>query len=362
MKCKAGWGGAPSIAETLSLDASRRQFVAGASTLAGLAMAGTSCKSFASSTPRRRAIDVHHHFLPPQYFAEGPPQVQIAAGASWSPAKALDAMDRAGVELSILSFPSPYLWFPGIENGRRLARLCNEYGAQVVRDGRNRFALFAGLPALDDTAGCLREIAFGLDVLGAPGLAVMTSYGDKWLGHPSFAPIWEELNNRAAVIYVHPSIPVCCGALSTGVPYNYLELPFETARAVSSLWYSGALARWPKINFIFSHGGGPLPMVADRLSKFGRPGASEGQTLHDGREAFTKLYFDTANAASSPALNAARALAAPRHILYGSDFPYIPMDRGMDDLATADISARERGEIERDNALLLMPNLPGGRA
>jgi 6-methylsalicylate decarboxylase len=332
------------------------------SAFAGLAMAGIGRPGFASSTPHRRAIDVHHHFFPPQYFAEGPPQVKIASGASWTPAKAVDAMDRAGVDLSILSFPSPYLWFPGIENGRRLARMCNEYGAQVVRDGRNRFALFAGLPALDDTAGCLREIAFGLDVLGAPGVAVMTSYGDKWLGHSSFAPVWDELNNRGAVVFVHPSIAVCCGALPTGVPYNYLELPFETARAIASLWYSGALVRWPKINFIFSHGGGPLPMIADRLSRFGRPGASKGETLFDGRAAFRKLYFDTANAASSPALDAARMLAAPRHLLYGSDFPYIPIDRETNDLAKANISARELREIERDNALLLMPNLPIGRA
>src|SRR6516164_8174726 len=49
----------------------------------------------------------------------------------------------------------------------------------------------------------LEEIAYSFDTLKADGVGIMTSYGDKWLGYPQFAPVWEELNRRKATVYTH---------------------------------------------------------------------------------------------------------------------------------------------------------------
>jgi 6-methylsalicylate decarboxylase len=98
-------------------------------------------------------------------------------------------------------------------------------------------------------------------------------------------------------------------------------------------------------------------MVADRIDKFGRPGKEPGLLLHDAAPQFDKLYFDTANAANRAALAGLRAFANPNRILFGSDYPYVPLARGVDDLGHADLRAAERRAIERDNALALMPNL-----
>lgn len=98
-------------------------------------------------------------------------------------------------------------------------------------------------------------------------------------------------------------------------------------------------------------------MVADRIDKFGRPGKESGSQLHDAATQFDKLYFDTANAANPAALAGLRAFANPRRILFGTDYPYVPLAREVDDLARADMSPQQRRAIERDNALLLMPTL-----
>lgn len=98
-------------------------------------------------------------------------------------------------------------------------------------------------------------------------------------------------------------------------------------------------------------------MVADRIDKFGRPGKETGSQLHDAATQFDKLYFDTASAGHTAALADLRAFANPRRILFGTDYPYVPLERGVDDLARAEMSPRQRRGIESGNALLLMSTL-----
>src|SRR5687768_1435637 len=99
-------------------------------------------------------------------------------------------------------------------------------------------------------------------------------------------------------------------------------------------------------------------MIADRIDKFGRPGAGpDDPRLHDALSQIRALYFDTANAANPPALAATRAMAEPGHILFGTDCPFVPASRVVDDLARAGLNPQELRGIERDNAIELMPRL-----
>jgi predicted TIM-barrel fold metal-dependent hydrolase len=308
-----------------------------------------------SATPHR--IDVHFHVLPPQYLAEAPAAGNVQRPFGRTPEASLADMDRNGVAVAMLSFPTPFYWFSGAEAGRRLARLCNDYYAGLVQQRPKRFGLFAALPLLDDTDAVLREIAYAYDTLGADGVAVMSNYGGRYLGDETFAPIWQELDRRKAVVFVHPADAPCCTAVNDGVGVGYGEFPFDTARTVMSLWARNALAERPNIRFIFSHGGGALPMIADRIDKFGRPGAKGEPPVHDALTFIRKLYFDTANAAGPSALPAVRGMVDPGHILFGSDFPYIPFSRSVENLARAGLRREELSAIERGNALALLPRL-----
>ena len=113
----------------------------------------------------------------------------------------------------------------------------------------------------------LREIEYAFDTLHADGVGVLTSYGNHWLGDPAFQPIFDELNRRKAVVYTHPIDAPCCQDLMQGVNPTTLEYPTDTTRAILSLLGTNAATRYGDIRFIFSHGGGTMPSVIDRIGE-----------------------------------------------------------------------------------------------
>jgi 6-methylsalicylate decarboxylase len=138
---------------------------------------------------RMDRIDVHHHFAPPAFIAAlGAEHEPNPPSRNWTVRQSIDDMDRAGVKTAILSITVPGLWFGDAAAARRLARACNDYGAQLAADHPGRFGLFAALP-FPDVDGSLEEIAYALDVLHADGIGFYTSYGNQWLGSPAFDPI-----------------------------------------------------------------------------------------------------------------------------------------------------------------------------
>src|SRR5262249_50727158 len=127
----------------------------------------------------------------------------------WTVEHSLEDMDKGGTTTAMISITTPGLWFGDANVSRKLARMCNDYGAKLVAGHPTRFGHFAAV-SLPDIDGTLKEIEYAFDTLNADGIALFTSYGNKWLGDPVFDPVFEELNRRKAVIFVHPTSPGCC--------------------------------------------------------------------------------------------------------------------------------------------------------
>ncbi|HYB55180.1 MAG TPA: amidohydrolase family protein [Alphaproteobacteria bacterium] len=341
---------------------SRRQFLAILAALGASAMLPHGAAPATASSKARR-VDVHHHFFPPEYLeplAAWNKQEGIAAGLQkpqqdWSIAAALEEMDRGGVATGVLSISTPGVWFGEKGQARRLARICNDYGAQMGRDHPGRFGLFAAMP-MPDIDGVLHEIEYALDVLKADGIGFMTSYGDVWPGDPRFAPIFEELDRRKAVAYFHPLSPTCCGHLLPGVPASLIEYPHDTARAVLSLLMSGAFARYKNIRFLFSHAGASIPVLAGRIINGSKGRKDLAEIAPDGIEhELKKLYYDTANSAYPPTMAALLKFVPVSQVLFGSDFPYLTITQNVEGFAKLGLTGRELRAIDRGNAERLLP-------
>ena len=306
-------------------------------------------------------IDTHHHIVPPAYFAKHRDQIMGAAAGrnerlpEWTPSLAVEAMEAGGIATAIASISTPGIWFGDREAARDLARECNDYAAALARDHKGRFGFFAAIP-LPDVDGSLREIAHALDVLHADGIGLMTNYDDVWPGDPRFAPVFDELNRRKAVVYFHPTAAKCCLNLIPGAPPALIEFAFDTTRAIVSLLLGGTFARSPDIRFIFSHGGGTLPMMAGRIAAVVKSRKELAAALPGGAMSeFRKLYYDVVSLFDPTGFNAAKALAGTSQLLFGTDFPYWPPSANVDAFAVQDLTPPERRAIERENALHLFP-------
>ena len=204
----------------------------------------------------------------------------------------------------------------------------------------------------------LEEIAYSFDTLKADGVGIMTSYGDKWLGYPQFAPVWEELNRRKATVYTHPTGANCCVNLVQGIGEATIEFGADTTRTIASLIFSGASQRYKDINWIFSHGGGVLTAVAERfqIQMVSRPPYKDKFTraIVDGE--LNRFYYDTAQISNAVTIGALAKLVPISQIVYGTDYPYrtgLEHVTGLGAVfAGADLMA-----IERENALRIIPRL-----
>jgi 6-methylsalicylate decarboxylase len=348
-------------AQMTSLDRSRREFL---TRLAGFGVGlvlpnWTFAADSSGTSARPRIIDVHQHFFPPDFIAaalENYRPRERAIVSEWTPEKALSEMDKNGVATGILSITTPGIWFGDVEAARSLGRKCNDYAAQLVQDNSGRFGFFAVVP-LPDTEGSLREIAYALDALKADGIGLMTCYGDKWLGDIAYAHVFDELNRRKAVVYIHPTAADCCRDLMPDVPAPLIEYPHDTTRTITSLLYSGTFARCRDIRFIFSHAGRTMPMLAGRISQLGTLFGSDKKVLNGVEYELKRLYYEIANSANRSAMAALMNLVPTSQILFGSDNPFVPTAVTAGGVATLGLSANNLQAIRRDNALALFLRL-----
>ncbi len=310
------------------------------------------------STKTHYRIDTHHHYYPPAYqkawldYEDKRNIPHFVRQVSWSVEGALSDMDSAGVKKAMLSMAStPGVWFdlPLVEINK-MVRSCNDYAAQMIQDHPGRFGLFATLTMVD-VKSTLEEIAYVFDVLKADGVGLQTNYGDKWAGHEDYAPIFEELNRRKALVYFHPLAASCCGRLNTGTFPAVLEAPHDTSRAVVSLLLAGAFIKYQNIKWLFSHAGGTIPMLAGRINYFHGNAKNVKDFAPNGIEAeLRKLFYDTANATHPASMAALLKLVPTSQVVYGSDYPYLPMDTQVNSLHALGLSTAALEMIEHKNA------------
>ncbi len=323
-------------------------------------------------------VDVHHHFYPKfliDAWANAPSEGDWAAYktlfmqppySAWTPDSAVDLLDANGIATAVLSLPAGTVGFLKGAEQARMVRRVNEFATGLGHDRPGRFGLFALLP-MPEIAASLAEIAHALDNLGATGIALMTSYGNRWLGHPDFTAILEELDRRGAVVHVHPKAPPCCTNLVQSNPWgeaSLLEFPFDTGRTMFDLLQSGAFVRYRRIQWIFSHIGGVIPMLAGRLRDVG-PGfwrdldkvAPQGID-HE----FQRVHYDTAASAYEPSMRAALAYLPVERLLFGTDHPHYDVARTIAGFDRLSMGKRIKTAIQRDNPRAFLTRLPAAPA
>ena len=309
--------------------------------------------------PLPHRVDVHHHPSPPSYLEARSDNRYAAAQTGWSAAKSIEDMDRGGVAVSMLSLPhSKHIFHGPLKEDLRLVREWNDFMAKLKQDHPGRFGVFASLPILD-IEGSLREIDYAMDTLKADGFTLMTNIGDKWLGDPHYAPVFEELNRRKSVIYTHPVAPDCCRGIDPGLNDSVIEYATDTTRAIARMLFSGSAAKYPDIRIIWSHGGGTMPYIVERFVRAHLYGQRDLKAMvPEGIiPALNKFYYDTAQASHIYAMGALTKIVGTSQLMFGTDFPYRTATEHVEGLSTCGFSVSDLHAIDCGNAHRLMPPL-----
>jgi predicted TIM-barrel fold metal-dependent hydrolase len=309
-------------------------------------------------------IDTHHHMLPEFFWRETNDSHAPVGGLAplqWSKEAMISFMDDAEIDVAVMSVSTPGVHVGDSEKARLLARRCNEFAAELVNTRPDRFAGFACIP-LPEVDASLEELAYALDVLRLDGVVVFTNSAGVYLGEASLEPVFEELERRRSVVFVHPNQSPDAAAHSLGLPDNLLDFPTDTNRAVAQMHYMNRFARTPNVKYIMSHAGGSIPYLAARLAIIDEmdfiKGAEQRGTAAD---MFRRIYWDTALSATDPVFRMLRDVAGVDQVLFGTDFPYLRRDLAVGArqriLQSSELNHLEKQAVLGGNAARLFPRL-----
>jgi len=266
----------------------------------------------------------------------------------------LALMDKAGIEVQVLSVSAPNVFRLPATTRVPLTTDLNDDLFELVRSTGDRFRFFANLP-LPDIDASLVEIDRVQALPEVVGFMLCSTIDQRTLDDRCFLPLWEELSERKAVVFVHPTTGCCTEGVRDFALSLALDFLAETTNAVGRLIYSGTFERYPGIRWVFSHLGGTVPFLHHRFDNYANqfPEARE----HISRmpsEQLGELFFDTVTTHSA-AMRCAFETFASSQFVFGTDYPHVPggLRVFVETLEAAGLSPADLAKITRDNAKAL---------
>ena len=276
----------------------------------------------ATMTQAQGVIDVHSHIITPEFVSaldkEGRLLDEGFPLPKWDAEAQLKWMDEAGISTSVLTLAAPQ------PTSAKVVRATNEAAAKLKREHPDRFRFCAALP-LPDVKASIEEARYALDVLGADGIKLATNVGGQYLGAPELDTLFSFLNERKAVIILHPHRPEPVNKqVMQQTPLAMQEYLSETTRAVSNMISRNVLARYNHIKVVVPHCGAYLPLMVPRMKSL-TPVMQANKLVGDidWEANLAALYYDLAGAHSPEVIRMLLTITTPDHLLYGSDYPYV---------------------------------------
>ncbi len=267
-------------------------------------------------------IDVHSHIITPEFVSalesEGRLLDEGFPLPTWNAEAQLKWMDEARIQTSVLTLAAPQ------PMSAKVVRATNEAAAKLKREHPDRFMFCAALP-LPDVDAAIEEARYALDVLGADGIKLATNVGGQYLGAPELDMLFSFLNERKAVVILHPHRPEPVNRqVMQQTPLAMQEYLSETTRTVANMISRNVLARYNNIKVVVPHCGAYLPLMVPRMKSL-TPVMQANKLVGDidWEANLATLYYDLAGAHSPEVIRMLLTITTPDHLLYGSDYPYV---------------------------------------
>ena len=278
--------------------------------------------TLATTTIAQGVMDVHSHLITPEFVSALESEGRLMDEGFPLPKYDVDNhlrwMDEAGVQTSVLTLAAPQ------PTSAKTVRQTNEAAARIKKEHPGRFLFCAALP-LPDVSKAIEEAKYALDVLKADGIKLATNIDGQYLGAPELDTLFSVLNERKAVVILHPHRPEPVNKqVMQQTPLAMQEYLSETTRAVSNMISRNVLARYNNIKVIVPHCGAYLPLAIPRMKSLTPVMQANKMVGEIDYEANLRtLYYDLAGAHSPEVIRMLLTITTPDHLLYGSDYPYV---------------------------------------
>ena len=299
-------------------------------------------------------IDCHAHLMPKSWFHPKSPKSIFDLDGLFK------EQDEAGVDITV--FGNNWIRSPEGADFLTVVKDFNEHAAELTAKYPKRLlGLACSVPFGDDQI--LKETERAVREYKLRGIMVNSSVKGEYLDSPRATPFFELCSELGVPLFIHPP--------KTTIGNEKMEIfrlpemlgrPFDTTLSLTRFILTGGFERFPALKMVCAHVGGALPMLPGRLgfgyelrhdSSFGpwepdvltRPPASYIQ----------QLYFDTVSL-HPPAVTCAIETIGVDHVLFGSDFPPvpIPLKRSVDVVHALSVSAEDKQKILGGNAAKLL--------
>ena len=246
---------------------------------------------------------------------------------SWDVKEHLRMMDENGIACAVLSMPAPQPFYGNVAESKKIVRRYNNETAAIKRQWKGRFKFCASLP-LPDVGAAVSEAVYALDTLHADGIKLATNSRGQYLGDPALDTLMAVLNERHAVIILHPHKPVPVNIeFMQAIPLAVYDYPVETTRAVINMITHNVPSRYPNLRFVIPHCGSFLPLALTRMRNLlpivQQAGRMKGVDIDGNMKNF---YYDLAGSVTPDVLQSLLTITTTDRLLFGSDYPYVKHD------------------------------------
>jgi aminocarboxymuconate-semialdehyde decarboxylase len=231
-------------------------------------------------------------------------------------------MNRAKVDIAVVSLTCPNVFFGTEEASAATARLVNDDMAAAQRLYPDRIRWFASLP-WQHPARAMEELSRAAK-LGAAGVITLGNIDGKSLTDEAFAGIWEELDRAKCAVFVHPTAPPGVREMDM-VNHNLIPpvgFAFDTTLAVARCIYDGFFDRYPNVRLIAGHGGGAIPYLVGRLDVCHRKIPGCGARIAEPPSNYLRRIYLDSVVYTPDALDMCIKVCGPENVLFGTDYPH----------------------------------------
>ncbi|MBU2498830.1 MAG: amidohydrolase [Proteobacteria bacterium] len=280
------------------------------------------------------------------------------APQSSDPEKRIEAMEKYGVDIQVLTQTTPVLAGLGAKEAAEVCRISNDAIGKICRSHPKKFVPFAVVSLLD-VQEAVHELDRAVSEWGCRGVTIGTNHDNKGLDEPENTPFYEKVCEHDIPVFLHPMDWHSYNLVEEPAVMRLFGWPFDTTQAILRLVLSGTMERYPTLKIVTHHlGGGMFPFFSNRFN------IKLENLTHNLKkpvsESFYRIYADTAVDGTAAALPCGHAFFGTERMLFGTDYPFSPengevyLRQNLAIIRDWDLPEEEKARILGGNALKLL--------